>query len=100
VELLGRKVITRELFDEKEIAEVIDPDDCKRRYCLCRNPETAKRETQTRKNLLELTQKKLDEIAAPAWKKSSGQLAGKPAKKKKGLPAEKIGARVGRVLQR
>jgi len=84
VELLERKVITRELFDEKSVAEVIDPDNPKRRYCLCRNPETARRETQTRKALLEATRQQLDKTAS--------------AKKK--AKAEKIGARVGRVLQR
>ncbi len=33
VDLLERKVITPELFDEKAIAEVLDPDNLKRRYC-------------------------------------------------------------------
>ena len=84
VELLERKVITRELFDEKSVAEVIDPDDPKRRYCLCRNPETARRETQTRKALLEATRQQLE----------------KSASSKRKAKAEKIGARVGRVLQR
>jgi transposase len=84
VELLERKVISRELFDEKSIAEVIDPDDPRRRYCLCRNPETARRETQTRKSLLEATREQLE----------------KTASSKRKAKAEKIGARVGRVLQR
>jgi transposase len=84
VELLERKVITRERFDEKSIAEAIDPDDPKRRYCLCRNPETARRETQTRKSLLEATRQPLE----------------KTASSKRKAKAEKTGARVGRVLQR
>jgi transposase len=84
VELLERKVIRRELFDEKSIAEVVDPDDPSRRYCLCRNPETARRETQTRKALLEATRQQLE----------------KSASSKRKAKAEKIGARVGRVLQR
>jgi len=84
VELLERKVIRRELFDEKSIAEVIDPDDPQRRYCLCRNPETARRETQTRKALLEATRQQLD----------------KSASSKRKAKAERIGSRVGRVLQR
>jgi transposase len=84
VELLERKVIRRELFDEKSIAEVIDPDDPQRRYCLCRHPETARRETQTRKALLEATRQQLDKSA------SSNRKA----------KAERIGSRVGRVLQR
>lgn len=101
VELLERKVITRELFDEKAIAEVLDPDDLKKRYCLCRNPETARRETQTRKDLLEATRRELAAIAAAG--KKSGQRRSKPLRKRRGRkisPAEKIGARVGRVLQR
>lgn len=89
VRLLERKVITPELFDEKAIAEVLDPDNPKKRYCLCRNPETAKRETHTRQNLLTLTRQQLEKIAAA-----------KRRKPKKGSLAEKIGARVGRVLQR
>ncbi len=103
VDLLERKVITPELFDEKAIAEVLDPDNPKRRYCLCRNPETAKRETQTRKELLEVTRQKLEAITAPRKKPGHKESAGKPTRKqtrKKSAPAEKIGARVGRVLQR
>jgi hypothetical protein len=45
VELLERKVITAEFFDEKQIVEVFDPQDPKRRYCLCRN--TQKGETSS-----------------------------------------------------
>jgi transposase len=103
VDLLERKVITPELFDEKAIAEVLDPDNPKRRYCLCRNPETAKRETQTRKELLEVTRQKLQAIAAPRKKpgqKDSDQKQTRKQTQKKSPPAEKIGARVGRVLQR
>ena len=84
VDLLGRKVITPELFDEKRILEVIDPEEPGRRYELCRNPWTAQRETTTRQNLLEVTRKALDRIAGA--KRKSTQ--------------EKIGARVGRVLQK
>ena len=103
VDLLERKVITPELFDEKAIAEVLDPDNLKRRYCLCRNPETAKRETRTRKELLEVTRLKLEAIAAPRKKADHQEPDPKRARKptqKKITPAEKIGARVGRVLQR
>lgn len=88
VALLERKLITRELFDEKAIAEVLDPDNPKIRYCLCRNPQTAQRESQTRQNLLALTRQQLDSIALPK------------RKSKKATLAERIGARVGRVLQR
>jgi transposase len=84
VDLLKRKVITPELFDEKRILEVIDPEDPGRRYELCRNPLTAQRETTTRQSLLEVTRQALDKIAGA--KRKSTQ--------------EKIGARVGRVLQK
>lgn len=109
VELLQRKVITPELFDEQAIAEVLDPEDPKKRYCLCRNPETAQRETHTRQNLLALTRQHLEAIA---WGRSPKKpTAGdRPApdklptvpssRPKKGPSAEVIGARVGRVLQR
>jgi transposase len=109
VELLERKVITPELFDEQAIAEVLDPDNPKKRYCLCRNPRTAQRETQTRQNLLELTRQNLEAIALgrAGKKKENGVSAeaekkskAKTRKKTKGPSAEKIGARVGRVLQR
>lgn len=83
VDLLDRKVITPELFDETKIAEVIDPQDPRRRYALCRNPQSARRETTTRQRLLDLTQAGLDKIAH-AQRISN---------------AEKIGSRVGRILQ-
>lgn len=109
VELLQRKVITPELFDEKAIAEVLDPEDLKKRYCLCRNPETAKRETHTRQNLLELTRQKLEAIALgrggikknnQAQAEADKQTPAKTPKRTKGPSAETLGARVGRVLQR
>ena len=83
VELLERKVIERELFDEKQIVEVCDPETPSRRYCLCRNPESAKRESTSRQRLLEFTRKGLEKIENS---KAPGS-------------AEKLGARVGRVLE-
>jgi transposase len=84
VELLERQVIKAELFDEKQIVEVIDPECPQRRYCLCRNPESAARETATRQRLLDLTQAGLAKIAA---------------RKKKGA-VDRLGAQVGKVLAR
>ena len=82
-ELLERKVISADLFDEKEIVEVLDPQNNSRRYCLCRNPQSAGRENGTRLRLLECTRKGLEKIA----------------NSKRRTSQEKIGARVGRVLQ-
>ena len=84
VGLLERKVIQPELFDEKQIVEVIDPDDPTRRYCLCRNPEQAARETRCRDELIERTRLALEKIAA----------------RKTQTKAETIGAQVGRLLAR
>jgi len=84
VELLERQVIQAELFDEKQTIEVIDPERVSRRYCLCRNPQTAARETSTRQRLLDLTQAGLAKIAA----------------RKKKAAADRLGAQVGKVLAR
>jgi len=82
VSLLERKVIEPDFFDEQSMAEVIDPDDVTRRYCLCRNPQSAQREGDTRTALLERTRNELTRIA--------------DSKRKAG--DDKVGARVGRVL--
>ena len=82
--LLKEKVITLDLFDERNIHEVTDPAEPTRRYCLCRNPQTAQRESQTRQRLLDLTATVLAEIAAY----------------KRATTVEKLGARVGKVLGR
>ena len=84
VELVERKLIHAELFDEKRIAEVIDPEKLSQRYCLCRNPQTGARETGTRQRLLERTQEALDKIVG---------------RKKKGS-TEKLSAQVGKILAR
>lgn len=82
VELLNRKVIQVDIFDEKHIVEVIDPDNTGQRYCLCRNPKSAERETRTRKALLDVTRTALEKISQS---------------KRKGTP-EAIGKRVGKVF--
>jgi hypothetical protein len=82
VSLLERKVIELDLFDENNIAEVVDPEDLTRRYCLCRNPQSAQREGDTRSALLSRTREEMDRVA----------------KAKRQGDAEKIGARVGRLL--
>src|SRR6476661_10109711 len=84
VELLERKVITAELFDEEKIVEVFDPEEPKRRYCLCRNPLSAGREAKTRERLLERTRAELDKIVGSKRRAST----------------KTLGARVGRVLER
>jgi len=80
--LLKEKVIAFDLFDERSIHEVTDPANPSRRYCLCRNPATARRESGTRQRLLDLTTTALQDIAAY----------------KRKTTVEKLGARVGKVL--
>lgn len=81
-ELLKRKVFAPDLFDERNIVEIIDPDDNELRYCLCKNPVTRQNETATRMRLLELTKSALTNIASY----------------KKKTTIEKLGARVGKAL--
>jgi transposase len=58
-ELCEKNIVQLSLFDEKNIAEVIDGDI---RYCLCKNPDMALRETKTRNALLNKTAAELDKI--------------------------------------
>src|SRR5260370_32896319 len=74
VALVERKVIQAELFDEKRIAEVIDPQKPKQRYCLCRNPQTGARETATRQRLLDRTREALAKIPERKKKGSTAQI--------------------------
>jgi len=76
VELLERKVVSRELFDEQHIVEVLDPEDPKRRYCLCRNPQTAQREGTTRQRLLERARAQLDKIAGSRRRSTTEEAGG------------------------
>ena len=82
VQLVERNVIQAELFDEKRIVEVIDPEKPEHRYCLCRNPRTQARESATRQRLLDRTREALEKIVA---------------RKKKGS-TEKLSAQVGKIL--
>jgi transposase len=82
--LMTRKVLTPELFDERNTVEIIDPDDTELRYCLCKNPLTAENERATRKRLIALTTEGLQEIAHY----------------KKRATTDVLSARVGRVLEK
>jgi len=83
-ELLSRKVVQIDMFDEKDIVEIVDPEDTKRRYCLCRNAGTAKRETKTREALLAKTTEGLEKIA----------------NSKRKATTEQISSRVGKLLEK
>jgi len=57
--LCEKGVMQLGMFDENSIVEVIDGNV---RYCLCKNPEMAKKETATRNALLKKTREELDKI--------------------------------------
>ena len=82
--LIEKEVITPSEFDAKKIEEVEDPEIANKRYCLCKNAESAKRDGKTREKLIELTIKELEGIA----------------NYKKKATIEELGARVGKVLQK
>lgn len=70
------------MFDEKDIVEVIDGD---LRYCLCKNPDMAVKETRTRAVLVAKTREELERIAAGTRKSKNPKLvrAGKVIEKYK-----------------
>jgi hypothetical protein len=82
VDLLERTAHQPELFDDKNIIEITDPSTPSHRYCLCRNPHSAARETATRNALLDRTREELTRIAAL----------------KNPTTPEIIGAQVGKLL--
>lgn len=80
--LLKADVIQAELFDERNIVQISDPDKPEERYCLCRNPVTAASETTSRKRLIKLSEEGLTKIAGYKQKTT----------------VEVLGARVGKHL--
>jgi transposase len=75
------------LFDERDVAEIDSPDFPGERLIVCRNPLLADERARKREELLVATEKKLAEIVA-ATTRAKRALRGK----------EKIGLRVGKVL--
>lgn len=91
VAMLERTGNTAELFDSNNIVEVTERDNEGRRYCLCRNPFNAARQTKQRDELLERSQQELRRIAATALKSQRSKAPASDAL---------IGARVGKVLEK
>ena len=83
-ELCDKQAIQLDLFDEKNICEVTDPDNPLIRYCLCKNPLNAQRDEETRERLVFLTQEALKKISDYKQKTT----------------VEKLGARVGKALDK
>ena len=82
VDLLEKTGHQAELFDDRNIVEITDPSAPGHRYCLCRNPQSAARETATREALLARTRKEFERLGA--LKRTS--------------KAEALGAQVGKLL--
>lgn len=82
VSLLEKNSLQPDLFDDKNIIEISDPDQPAHRYCLCRNPHSAARESATRAALIERTRRELERIAG---RKTRGS-------------TEEISAQVGKLL--
>jgi len=75
--LLERKVIQMELFDEREPVAVHDPEQKTLRYLLCKNPNTAAEERQTRQELIAQTRRALEKLAASRKKRTDAELGAK-----------------------
>jgi transposase len=75
------------LFDEKDLAEISDPDYPDERLVVCKNPLLAYERARKREDLLQATEKKLNKVVE-ATMRQMRRLKGK----------EKIALRVGKIL--
>jgi transposase len=87
--LASQGSIQPSLFDEQDLAEISSPDYPAERLIVCRNPLLADERKRKREELLTATEKELDRIVA-ATGRAKRALRGK----------DKIGLRVGKVLNR
>lgn len=85
--LAASGAIQLSLFDERDLAEIQSPDFPGERLIVCKNPFLAEERSRKRQELLAATEKKLDAIVA-ATQRAKRALRGR----------DKIGIRVGRVL--
>ncbi len=88
-ELVEQEAIQLSLFDQKDLAAIHSPDYPGERLIACRNPFLAQERATTREALLQATEKELDKIVT-ATTRSHRRLMG----------AEKIGVRVGKIINR
>jgi transposase len=87
--LREQKVIQPSLFDEYDLAEITSPDYPEERLIVCRNPFLAEERARKREDLLQATEKLLDQIV-DATKRKRRPLKGKG----------QIGLRVGKVINK
>jgi transposase len=77
------------IFDEKDMAEITDPEYPGERLIVCRNPLLAEQRARKREDLLQATEKGLNEIVAAAMRRSR-PLKGEAS----------IALKVGKILNR
>jgi len=87
--LAAKGAVSRSLFDETDLAEISSEDFPGQRLIVCRNPLLADERSRKREELLQATEKELDKIVA-ATRRDRQRLQG----------ADKIGLRIGRVLNK
>ena len=68
--LLKKEIIQISMFDEKTIVEAVEGE---KRYCLCKNPDMAKKEAATRQSLLMKTTEELDKIVQSTRKSKNSK---------------------------
>jgi transposase len=78
--LIKNKVIELGLFDERDIAEIYDPDTPDIRYLLCRNPISGEKERRTRQELIKKTKEALEKLERSRKKRSVEQLSAEVGK--------------------
>ncbi len=81
-DLIARAVIQLSWFQSAQVVEVLEPQAEGERYCLCKNPQTARRERQKRQELIAASSAQMEKIA----------------RSRKKATTEQIGARVGKAL--
>jgi transposase len=86
-QLVERGSLQLSLFDERDLAEIADPEYPSERLIVCRNPVLAEERARKREALLRATEQELDRIV---------EATARPKRKLKGK--DKIGLRVGKVI--
>jgi hypothetical protein len=87
--LVEQGTLQLSLFDQQDLAEIRSPDYPEERLIVCRNPLLAAERARKREELLAATERELDKIVA-ATQRPRQPLRGK----------DRIGLRVGRVIER
>ncbi len=87
--LVNKGALQLSLFDERDLAEITDPDYPGERLVVCRNPFLAEERGRKRTDLLEATERELDKIVARVTRQKR-PLAGK----------DRIGMALGKVINR